>query len=105
MMNFGLGESQIVEFSPAMPYHGAFFFRTNQHGSCWKPARQHRPSLVPDDLLVMQEPDLQQAIQYLARELGCMPHVRGLDARDERERFGPVSACIARDSRLGVTAR
>src|ERR1022692_4933497 len=34
-MNFGLGHAQIVEFSPALPYHGAFFFRTNQHGSCW----------------------------------------------------------------------
>lgn len=30
-MNFGLGDSQIVEFWPAFPYQGAFFFRTNQH--------------------------------------------------------------------------
>ena len=29
-MNFGDGESQIVEFSPALPNQGAFFFRTNQ---------------------------------------------------------------------------
>jgi hypothetical protein len=35
MMNLGLGESQMVEFSPALPYQGAFFFRTNQQGSCW----------------------------------------------------------------------
>ncbi len=34
MMNFGDGESQIVVFSPALPYQGAFFFRTNQQGSC-----------------------------------------------------------------------
>jgi hypothetical protein len=34
MMNFGEGDAQIVEFSPAFPNHGAFFFRTNQHGSC-----------------------------------------------------------------------
>src|ERR1700693_6290658 len=33
-MNLGDGESQTVEFSPAFPYHGAFFFRTNQAGSC-----------------------------------------------------------------------
>jgi hypothetical protein len=33
MMNFGDGESQTVEFSPAFPYHGVFFFRTNQQGS------------------------------------------------------------------------
>ena len=32
-MNFGLGEAQMVEFSPALPYHGAFFFLTNQQGS------------------------------------------------------------------------
>jgi hypothetical protein len=35
MMNFGDGESQMVEFSPGFPYHGAFFFRTYQQGSCW----------------------------------------------------------------------
>src|ERR1700722_11167229 len=35
IMNFGLGESQTVEFSPALPYQGAFFFRTYQTGSCW----------------------------------------------------------------------
>jgi hypothetical protein len=33
-MNFGLGDAQMVEFSPAFPYQGAFFFLTNQHGSC-----------------------------------------------------------------------
>ena len=32
--NFGDGAGHIVEFSPALPYHGAFFFRTNQQGSC-----------------------------------------------------------------------
>ena len=34
MMNFGEGESWTVEFSPAFPYQGAFFFRTYQHFSC-----------------------------------------------------------------------
>jgi hypothetical protein len=29
MMNFGLAEAQIVEFPPALPNHGAFFFRTH----------------------------------------------------------------------------
>ena len=33
-MNFGEGEFHMVEFSPAFPYYGAFFFRTNQQGSC-----------------------------------------------------------------------
>jgi hypothetical protein len=31
--------------------------------------REHRTSLVPDDLLMVQEADPQQAIQNLAREL------------------------------------
>jgi hypothetical protein len=35
MMNFGDGESQVIEFSPALPNHGAFFLRTYQQGSCW----------------------------------------------------------------------
>lgn len=36
MMNFGDAASQMVEFSePGLPYHGAFFFRTYQQGSCW----------------------------------------------------------------------
>ena len=35
MMNFGDGESQIVEFWPALPNQAAFFFLTYQHGSCW----------------------------------------------------------------------
>ena len=30
MMNLGEDESQIVEFSPAFPNHGAFFFLTYQ---------------------------------------------------------------------------
>jgi predicted CXXCH cytochrome family protein len=34
MMNFGEGESQMVEFSPALPNQGAFFLRTYQQGSC-----------------------------------------------------------------------
>jgi hypothetical protein len=35
IMNLGDGQAQMVEFSPALPYHGAFFFLTNQQGSCW----------------------------------------------------------------------
>ena len=33
-MNFGDTAFQTVAFSPALPYHGAFFFRTYQQGSC-----------------------------------------------------------------------
>jgi hypothetical protein len=35
MMIFADGESQIVEFSPAFPNHGALFFRTYQQGWSW----------------------------------------------------------------------
>ena len=62
-MNLGEGESPTVEFSPTFPYQGAFFLRRNQQGSMLKPiqrAREHRPSFVPDDLLVVHEPDPQQ---------------------------------------------
>jgi hypothetical protein len=34
IMNFGDAASQMVAFSPALPYQAAFFFRTYQHGSC-----------------------------------------------------------------------
>jgi hypothetical protein len=35
-MNFGDGEFQSDVLSPpGLPYQGAFFFRTYQHGSCW----------------------------------------------------------------------
>lgn len=62
-MNFGEGDAQMVEFSPALPNHGAFFLRTNQHGLVLKPiqrARQHGPALVPYDLLVMLKADSKQ---------------------------------------------
>jgi hypothetical protein len=39
-MNLGDGQAQIVEFSPALPNQGAFFFRTYQHGSCWFEGQQ-----------------------------------------------------------------
>jgi hypothetical protein len=35
MMNLGEGAAQILEYSPALPYQGSFFFLINQQGSCW----------------------------------------------------------------------
>lgn len=58
---------------------------------------------VPDDLLVMQEPDLQQTIENFTSEFGGMPYVGGFDARDEPKRFGPICTRITRNRRLGVT--
>ena len=34
MIILGEAASQMVVFSPALPNHGAFFFRTYQQGSC-----------------------------------------------------------------------
>src|SRR6516164_5055882 len=81
MMNFGLGDAQIVEFSPALPYQGAFFFRTNQQGSCWKPVQgpgEDGATLIPDDLLMVLEADAQETIEDLARKLRGVPHISDL---------------------------
>jgi len=40
--------------------------------------RQNCSTLVPDDLLVMVEPDAQKAIKHLAGEFACVPDVRDL---------------------------
>ena len=64
--------------------------------------REHRPPFVPDDLLVMQEADPQQAVEHFARELRCVPDVRDLEARHQFEGFGPVGARVAGDRGFGV---
>ena len=105
MMNLGEGESQTVVFSPAFPYHGAFFFRTNQHGSCGKPVRcprENGSALVPNDLLVVQEADAEEAIEHFASEYRGVPHVADLQAGHERERVAPIGARIAADRGFGV---
>jgi len=38
-------------------------------------ACEHGTSFVPDNLLLMEKPDSQEAIENLAGELGSMPHV------------------------------
>lgn len=58
MMNFGLGAAQIVEFSPAMPYQGAFFLADKPTRLVLKPverACQNGATLVPDNLLMVLE--------------------------------------------------
>ena len=50
----------------------------------------------------MQEADAKQAIEHLPRELRGMPDLGNLETRNERERVGPVGACIEshRDTRI-----
>ena len=45
--------------------------------------RKDRALLVPDYLLVMNEPDTKQAIKYFPRKPGSVPHIGDLEARDE----------------------
>ena len=64
--------------------------------------REDRPALVPDDLLVVQEADPQQAVEHLAREHRGVPDVSDLEARHQFECFGPVGPGVAGDRGLGV---
>src|ERR1700722_6919661 len=57
---------------------------------------QHGSALVPNDLLMVNESYLQQSVQHLARELGGVPNICGLETRYQREGFGPVGASVAR---------
>src|ERR1019366_3519097 len=47
MMNLGEGESQTVEFSPALPNQGAFFFRTYQRRETNCALEVSCPSICP----------------------------------------------------------
>lgn len=44
---------------------------------------EHRSPLIPDDLLMVQEADPQQAIEYLPSELRCVEYVPDFEARHE----------------------
>jgi hypothetical protein len=88
MMNFGDGESQIVELSPAFPYQG--------HFSAHIPARlvlipvvsprQHSAALVPDNLLRIEESESQQAVEYFAGVDRSVPYATYANASDHRVR-------------------
>jgi hypothetical protein len=54
MMNFGEGDSQMVEFSPAFPYQGAFLLSHIPARFMLVPVvgpGEHGSALVPNDLL------------------------------------------------------
>lgn len=50
-------------------------------------SRQNGSALIPDYLLVMEEPDTQQAIEDFARKFRGVPNVRRLERRNQLERF------------------
>src|SRR5437868_6285968 len=62
-------------------------------------------SLVPDNLLMMQKTDPQQAIQDLAGEFRSVPDIRHFKAWHQRERLRPVGPRIGGDGRVGVASR
>src|SRR5260370_32216343 len=66
-------------------------------------SRKDSSAFVPNNLLVVQEPDAQQAVQYLAREFAGVPDVGHLEIRNKGEGIGPVSARVAGNRSLGVT--
>src|SRR5579864_5762554 len=68
-------------------------------------SREDGAAFIPDNLLVMQEPDAQQAVQNLAREFAGVPDVGHLETGNEREGFRPVSPRISGDGRFGVALR
>jgi hypothetical protein len=55
---------------------------------------EHRPPRVPDDLLVVNEADAQQAIEHLAREFARVPDEGRFETRNERERVTPVGSAV-----------
>jgi hypothetical protein len=76
----------MVEFSPALPNHGAFSFKgtSTARAETSKAFWLNRSSLVPDDLLVVFEADPEKAIQNFARES------RGRKLMPARLNFAPV---------------
>src|SRR4051812_41386770 len=60
---------------------------------------EHCSTLVPDDLLMMQEADPQQSFEHLRSELRCVPDIGHFQTRDQSERIGPVRPGVAQDRR------
>ena len=59
--------------------------------------REDRALLVPDYLLVMDEPDTKQAIEHFPRESRGVPHIGDLEARDEFEGVRLIGPRVAAD--------
>lgn len=55
-------------------------------------ARKHRAPLVPDDLLMVQEADPQQAVENLPGELRRMPYIPDFQGRNQSKCLRPVGA-------------
>jgi len=59
---------------------------------------EHRAPLVPDDLLMVQEADPQQAIQDLAGERRGVPDIADFQTGNQRKCLRPVGARVAGDT-------
>ena len=64
--------------------------------------REDGPTLVPNDLLRIQEPDTEQPVEDVARKDRCVPNVSDLETRDEFEGLRPVWARVAGNPRSRV---
>ncbi len=105
-MNFGDGESQIGRVLARLPEPGRVLLPDIPARLMLKPIvgpGQYGPAFVPNDLLVMQKADAQQAIENFPRELRGMPHIRHLETRHQRECFRPICTSVGRDGGFGVT--
>ena len=65
-------------------------------------SRQDRSAFIPDDLLMVDEADPEEAIEHLARKLAGVPDVGHLESGNESKSIGPVGARVATNRRLRV---
>src|ERR1700722_7953722 len=80
---------------PRLSVPGSILLSNVPAGLVGKPVmspREDWPPLVPNDLLVGEEANLQQAIKYLASELRRVPHVPHLETRNQSDCLRPVGA-------------
>src|SRR5678815_1910112 len=65
-------------------------------------SRQNDATLVPNDLLRIEESYPKQSIEHLARVNRSMPDIHHGEARNKLESLRPVGPSVARDGGFGV---
>src|ERR1035437_2174149 len=89
----------------SLPKPGRIFLPNEPRRLVGEPVRrprENRPVLMPNNLLMMQKADPQQAVENLAGEFRSVPDVADLETGHECESFRPVCTGVARDFRLRV---
>src|ERR1035441_9503367 len=87
----GLGPDRRV--LPGLPVPGSVFLAHVPARLMLEPVMrsgEHRAALVPDDLLVVQEADLKQAIEDLAGERRGMPDIADFQTGNQCKCLGPI---------------